>query len=293
MRVAGPTAEQQVRAAGLPADVPLLDGLQRGRGWLLEGYCITRKGEGEWIDKGLEEKTRGRVRASPRKGSMPASKYAWKTGAELAEELGRLEWRAGVRTGHAEGAPEPDASVDRHERWVRQIRAEYFRAADIELRRRMIELAIELHRRVLVELNLERLSAQRAVAAAREGEDAHLLALAIAIPFCCVGLGYLIAGVPGQIAGIVLALLLSAWAFRRHRRSVLSAVDHASRKLQRAERRVSAFESRRAPFDEKEAASGIENPGFEANASRGGQARQAVRAQGTPLWRGADGYSMP
>jgi len=222
---------------------------------------------------------------------MPPSKHAWKTRAELAAELARLEWRAGVRVGFAEGAPGPDASDEAYEGWLRQMRAEYFRTADPELRRAMIELATELRRRDLVAANLERLSAQRAIAVASEGDDARLLALAVAIPLGCVGVGYLLAGIPGEIAGIVVAVLLSGWAFRRHRRSVRSAVAQARDELRRADRGASALESRRVPFDDAEAASGLEDPAFAARSQRVGGAGEPARAPALRLWRAAGGYS--
>lgn len=223
---------------------------------------------------------------------MPPSKYAWKTRAELADELARLEWRAGVRAGLAEGAPGLDASEEVYEDWLRQGRAEYFRTADPELRRAMIELANELHRRDLVEANLERLSAQRAVAAAGEGDDARLLALAVAIPLVCVGVGYLVAGIPGEIAGIVVAVLLAGWAFRRHRRSVSRAVAQAREELRRADRGASAFESRPIPFDDAEVASGLEDPGFAARSQRTGEARAPARAPALRLWTSTGNYSV-
>lgn len=215
---------------------------------------------------------------------MASSGYAWKTRGELAEELARLEQRADVQTRWTDSLAGHGASAGEYDPWRRQLRRAYFRVADGELRKAMIALAIELHRRDRVDANLERLTAQRAVASAREGEDTRALALAVAIPLICVGVGYLLAGVPGEVGGVVVAILLSGWVFRRHRRSVESAVEQAREGLKRAERGASDFEARPAPFDAGEAASGIENPQFGALCCEGADARGPERASLGRLW---------
>ena len=214
---------------------------------------------------------------------MP-TEYAWKTRTELFDEVRRLEQEAGVAPGIATlyGPPQPtrlEYDSRRH-----RIRRAYFAIGDPKLRAHMIGLVIEMQHRERAHTSLERLSAQSAVAEARDGGNWLVFALAIALPIACVWLGYLIAGVPGEIGGVIVAVALAGALARDQRRRIDRGVALARRRLEIAEDRAKTEEERPAVFDASEADTGSESLEFGALSATAGRRPIASPRSAARLW---------
>jgi hypothetical protein len=214
---------------------------------------------------------------------MP-TEYAWKTRADLFDELCRLEADAGVSPGIGVlyGSPEPSRlEYDARRRGIRQA---YFAIGDPQLRARMIGLAVELQHRERAESSLQRLSAQRALAQARDGGNWLVFALAILLPVVCVWIGYLIAGVPGELGGIVVAVVVAVALARDQRRRIDRDVAAAKGRLSIADDQAKVLEERPPVFDAQEAASGLESVEFGALSATVDRRRGAASRDGARLW---------
>jgi hypothetical protein len=214
---------------------------------------------------------------------MP-TEYAWKTRADLFDELCRLEADAGVSPGVGTlyGSPEP--SRLEYDARRRGIRRAYFAVQDQELRARMIGLAVELQQRERAESSLQRLSAQRALAQARDGGNWVVFALAILLPIVCVWIGYLVAGVPGELGGIVVAVAVAVALARDQRRRIDRDVAAAKGRLSIADDKAKVLEERPPVFDAQEAASGLESTEFGALSATVDRRRGAASRDGAHLW---------
>ncbi len=215
------------------------------------------------------------------------SEYAWKTWLDLFDELRRIEAQAGVSPGIATlyGSPEP--SRDEYDLRRRRLRRAYFEVRDTELRTRMIGFAVELQRRERAEASLKQLSAQRAVAQAKDGGNWFVFALAVLVPLACVWIGYLLAGLPGEIGGVVVAMLVAGTLFRRERRTIDRSIRAAESRLAIVDDRARALEERPPVFEEREAQTGVESLEFGALSAVPDQKRSAASGGGTRLWLAA------
>jgi multidrug efflux pump subunit AcrA (membrane-fusion protein) len=219
------------------------------------------------------------------------SEHAWKTWLDLFDELRRIEVQAGVSPGIATlyGSPEP--SRDEYDLRRRRLRRAYFEVRDTALRTRMIGYAAELQRRERAETSLQQLSAQRAVAQAKDGGNWFVFALAVLVPLACVWIGYLLAGVPGEIGGVVVAMLVAGALFRRERRKIDRAIKAAEGRLAVADNRARALEERAPVFEEREAQTGVESLEFGTFGADTDQKRSAASGGGARLWLATRTYS--
>jgi hypothetical protein len=179
---------------------------------------------------------------------MP-SRFASSTRAELLDALARLEAEAGVATDPA-SAPDPA--------W-RSLRDAYFGVFDRKLRLDLIRMRLELDRREHATSVLRVLSAGRELERARSALDWRILLSAILLPLVLVALGHTLAGIPGEIAGLVAALLLVPVLLRDHRRRTARAVAKAEHELAEARESARLLAMRAPPFSDTEADRGVED----------------------------------
>ena len=191
-----------------------------------------------------------------------SNEYALITRAELAERLAQLENEAGVRQGLDEVRARPGGGPLGYDYRRQRIRRAYFGVLDRNLRARMIRVSNELEHRERAEAVLQVLSASEAVARARDTADWRLLVPATVLPVVCVWAGYVVAGVPGEIGGLVVALLVTPYLLVRHRRRTAAAVEHAQRRQAELDRAAHDLSLLPTLFGESEGVDGAEDAAF-------------------------------
>ncbi len=111
-----------------------------------------------------------------------------------------------------------------------------------------------------------------------------MFALAILLPIVCVWIGYLVAGVPGELGGIVVAVAIAVALARDQRRRIDRDVAAAKGRLSIADEQAKALEERPPVFDAQEAASGLESVEFGALSAAVDRRRSAASRDGARLW---------
>jgi hypothetical protein len=106
-----------------------------------------------------------------------------------------------------------------------------------------------------------------------------------------VWIGYLLAGVPGEIGGVVVAMLVAGALFRRERRKIDRAIKAAEGRLAIADNRARALEERAPVFEEREAQTGVESLEFGTFGADTDQKRSAASGGGARLWLATRTYS--
>lgn len=198
-----------------------------------------------------------------------AKEHAWKTRAELADEVRRLESRTGATPGIDSLLRTPVRRADEYERCRRDLRRAYFAVADPAVRIRMIGLAVELQLRDRIEWNLTRQSARRDV----EILDADRpvpgsLALGVLFALACAWIGHWLAGSAGETAGIALSVVCVATYFGRRRCRADSALAKAIARRASAEIRAREWDDAAMLFDSQEAATGVASGDSDATTAR-------------------------